>query len=489
MDKTPPTNANNSTSSTSSTNEPTQSDETKTESAIPTEYNIENYNTTDHTFGVDPQSYTYPQLLGTFPRFTLPDITVTTLVVIYILIWIRVTGDTQITIVTVDPEHHVEVQFHLSMAMQVRIIRLWFLQFGQAHYGRAKIVLIWLLSVGTLDIDAVPEILSLFMRSNNVPSSNNRMPLHVSFCSRLHRNHNVLWLLGRYFRIVVHSGSHNHNDLMVSRDPNYPIHVVDISNLTEIQFFSFLLNEAYRWQLHYAGQLNGNLLPQSVTDAALAEVGIYSMQIVTNIARITMYMYNDEINEYLNLLPRIQDADSVQSVNPLFDQEAPGANLSTVFGSLTCLCKNGGNGCQYRGETSMITAHEQDCLFNDMTTYPSITDPATATNSALQILILLSLGVYFNNALTLFTLFPVLFINMCTPAGWTYCDDHSAANCFDRITVVDQHAHNTRVPSSIVFEEVLADPHQRAPFILQLSHFLLRSVNGRQQFYHRRDRY
>ena len=438
---------------------------------------------------------------------------------IVIYCWIRVSDIIQITITTV-VDDHILITWHLSLAMQVRVIRLWLLLFGRAIYGPQPILVVWIVSVGSVIIRNIPEILSLLIDANNLGDSNFLRPLlHIAFGSRLHRNTDLFLLLNKHFRIFIHNGEHNHNNLLVDMDPYlHPILPVDMSEMTDDRRVRLLLGEYSNWAPSLGGQYQPPVnFPIAVSTAMSAAQRIYHVQIASNMGSSEALLASipqgvipqasiDRIALYLEHSCIL--VENGETPGGHLDYSFPGATgASDCFGNvvakLTSMCRYYPQGCPWRGYTRCVGNHERICMFGASDRLLEIVDIQTAhNNTAIATFLTLPPNSNLPQPRSLFTSvgtpfyrFPPAFVRMCTPAGWTYCEG-TGANFFRRVRTNHSSSssssssvdENAPVPSHVVFTEVLRDPSsaQRAAFIERFAHYLLENVQIRGYFYTRR---
>ena len=380
---------------------------------------------------------------------------------IVILCWIRVSGRGQVTEIFID-EPDIEITWRLSIAMQIRIIRWWFFVFGHARYGNRQIKLIWIITIGTVNTDSIPDILSLFMERNNHLFNGARVPLHVAFLSRLHRSIDLLLVLHERFRIVVHLGRHNHNNNIVARPPwNHAVHALDISNYTPAQVVLYFAIENARWLGHWRYQFRRPIrMPPGVSLAAMANLGIIDIRMQTNMGQ------NQHV--LVSLQPHLVPSPGMQNfmgmfpnaigngfyVAPLLHTSA-GVGFDIRIGRLTWSCPYHFLGCCFRcfSEFGRIREHLERCRFihGDPHPFPVITTSVLARPTARRIVVFLAQPrgnqtSYFSSVFTRFWRWPPLFP---IPTNWTL------ANAVDD----NYFRHNTdgtrpQVASNIVFREI-----------------------------------
>ena len=408
---------------------------------------------------------------------------------IYIFVWICVSGRTQVTQIFIDGPN-IEITWHLSIAMQIRVIRWWFLAFGQARYGPGPIRLIWMISVGTRNIDSLPDILSLFMDENDDIFQGGHPPLHIAYWSRLHRAPQLMKELNNRFRIFIHLGRHNDNNDIVARPPSFhPVQGRDISNYTDEQLYFYGADDnrfMRHWASHFATR--PTRMPPAVSDADLAALNIHNTQMETNmggdvLGSLPPNFVTDAMRNFMGMIPRLM------SGNGYFDDvslvHASGAPFVTQIGRLTWCCPGFPRGCPHHcfSELAKVTLHLQECRFlNNPNRFPVITDVASARPTSGIIVEHLTQErslrtAYFSSADTEIWGWPPMFP---IPPLWTISPGNAVDdNYFDRIDDSDQ-----QVRSHVVFLDIWHNqPIVLAAYIETLATYLAYYVQHCRRFY------
>ena len=170
---------------------------------------------------------------------------------------------------------------HVSIALQIRIMRWWFFCFGFAYYQQ-RFVVVWLTTVGSVNVNVIPVQLAMLMTPEK---KKNRSILHIAFASRLHRNANLFLVISRYFRIQMHLGTHNVPCPATSGWPavadlaDQAVLPRDLSHCTDFEILQILCNNSLRWEIGWAGQCRAARSPDPVTDKQLLDRHVSSMDV------------------------------------------------------------------------------------------------------------------------------------------------------------------------------------------------------------------
>ena len=472
-----------------------------------------------------------------------PDVTTTDTVeepfpILIIYCWVRVSGKDQITIVVEDGDIQT-ITWRVSIAMQIMVMRRWFQLFGLLYYGE-PFQLVWLVSVGSVNVNVVPIQLAMLMTADKLVT---RGIIHIAFASRLHRNPRLFWTIGLYFRIVMHLGTHNfvapdgYGYSLVAPHRDRPIMIVDFSYHTYEEMLEILCTNNAMWERFYPSKCAriGGLfqMPIAATDLELYNHhGIHSLAVST----ILSVMVNDlppgglsnEALRMLSHLPRHRDSGGINGpvandefyVDPTLNSlVGAGLNLGQTapahppfLGRLLYIGRCCRHGCpRVSNEATGCNAHEKLCPYlqtSDVSFLPAvcpeIVDIASARHIVKELIFPHLLTQPEDDVGGLLSYFSGQYIRLPSfENDWYHFQDHGMQFCGyspEFYEYIDQPGCNffkdlrffgpgfsEPIPIHEVFRRVLNDVEEKKKFIEQFAWTLLHRVKSLLPFHFHKD--